>query len=92
MSEKILNIIAECLMDKELYDFISKDEIYLKGDKKIEELTIQLLEMDLSKEVHSAVNALINAYMMNCTRYSRLAYIKGFKDSAALLKEMNLIN
>ncbi len=55
-------------------------------------MTIQLLEMDLSKEVHSAVNALINAYMMNCTRYSRLAYIKGFKDSAALLKEMNLIN
>ena len=36
MSEKLLNIIAECLMDKELYDFISKDEIYLKGDKKIE--------------------------------------------------------
>ncbi len=91
MEDSILNIITKYMTAERLEDYISDDAQYQKGQDEIARLTQQVSQLGLSKEVRLTMDRLLSANNENNARYSELAYMQGFKDCAALLKEINLL-
>ena len=90
MEDSILNIITKYMTAERLEDYISDDAQYQKGQDEIARLTQQVSQLGLSK-VRLTMDRLLSANNENNARYSELAYMQGFKDCAALLKEINLL-
>ena len=91
MSKNIFDIISEYSVNEGLDSALLQDKEYMKIQNKISEQGKQFDKLDLTGEQRLIIDRLICSYTESGAFYGKIAYGKGFKDCAFLLKEMGLI-
>ncbi len=88
MESGILNMIAKYMIADRLEHFVSSDKQYQGTQEEVARLDAQVAQLRLSREARLAIDRLLCANNASNARYSELAYMQGFRDCAALLKEI----
>ena len=71
-----------------LEDFLKKDEIYQKSERKIEEVLRKINRMGLDQKQLDAVDEALSICNYHDSQYGRIAYSLGFKDAVHLIMEL----
>ncbi len=88
MESGILNMIAKYMIADRLEDFVSSDAQYQGMQDEVAQLDAQVAQLKLTREDRLMIDRLLCANNASNARYSELAYMQGFRDCAALMKEI----
>lgn len=91
MENTILKVLVKKMTGERFESIVSAEKEYIRRSREVEILMEQLKGCGLTKEQSLAVDRLLTAYNECNFRYSELAYMQGMKDTAAMLKELDLI-
>lgn len=91
MDENILEILTEHTVNEKLDDIILGDENYKAIQEEVDENQGKLDGLNLSQEQKMLVDDLTASYIAKGICYARVAYRQGFKDCAALFREIGAI-
>lgn len=91
MDGSILKMITEYAANERLDDIMLGDEGHIGIQKEVDGNQEGLDRLNLSREQKMAVDELTASYIALGACHVRLAYQHGFKDCAALLREIGVI-
>ncbi len=91
MEDSILELLAKKMTGERFDEVVLDDKEYRKRNEAVAELVRRLGEYDLTQEERLMIDRLLTANNECNSRFSELAYIQGMKDSASILRELDLV-
>ncbi len=91
MDKNIFEILTDNALNERFDNIILQDEQYQKIQNEIRDSTSKFDELNLPKEQRLIVDRLISSHTESGCYYGRIAYQRGIRDCALLLREMELI-
>lgn len=91
MENSILELLAKKMTGERFDEVVLDDKEYRKRNEAVAELVRRLGEYDLTQEERLMIDRLLTANNECNSRFSELAYIQGMKDSASILRELDLV-